>query len=154
MHLDNHYQNAYVTRDLDGALEIFRARYGFDKFRRMEVSYDLTTRAGRGTASVKLALGWIGEVQYEIIEPVSGLIDVYREGLSDESPLHFHHVCMRVPDWAEFRARVDREGFPVAMEGGTPGHLLWLYLDARDTLGHYLEYCWMTPERWTMIRGL
>jgi hypothetical protein len=32
--------------------------------------------------------------------------------------------------------------------------LLWLYLAARDTLGHYLEYCWMTPERWTMIRGL
>ena len=154
MHLDNHYQNAYVTHDLDGALEIFRSRYGFDKFRRMEVSYELTTRAGRGTASVKLALGWIGEVQYELIEPVSGLIDVYQEGLSVESPLRFHHVCMRVPDWAEFRARVDQERFAVAMEGGTPGHLLWLYLDARDTLGHYLEYCWMTPERWTMIRGL
>ena len=154
MHLENHYQNAYVTHDLDGALEIFRSRYGFDKFRRMEVSYELTTRAGRGTASVKLALGWIGNVQYELIEPVSGLIEVYQEGLSDESPLRFHHVCMRVPDWAEFRARVDQERFPVAMEGGTPGHLLWLYLDARDTLGHYLEYCWMTPERWTMIRGL
>lgn len=120
----------------------------------MEVSYELTTRAGRGTASVKLALGWIGDIQYEIIEPVSGLIEVYQEGLSDESPLRFHHACMRVPDWAEFRARVDQERFPIAMEGGTPGHLLWLYLDARDTLGHYLEYCWMTPERWTMIRGL
>jgi hypothetical protein len=154
MHLENHYQNAYVTHDLDGALEIFRSRYGFDKFRRMEVSYELTTPAGRGTASVKLALGWIGNLQYELIEPVSGLIDVYQEGLSDASPLHFHHVCMRVPDWEEFRARVDRERLPVAMEGGTPGHLLWLYLDARDTLGHYLEYCWMTPERWTMIRGL
>jgi Glyoxalase/Bleomycin resistance protein/Dioxygenase superfamily len=154
MHLENHYQNAYVTRDLDGALEIFRTRYGFDKFRRMEVSYELTTPAGRGIASVKLALGWIGNVQYEIIQPVSGLIDVYQEGLSDESPLQFHHVCMRVPDWTEFRARVDQERFPVAMEGGTPGHLLWLYLDARDTVGHYLEYCWMTPERWTMIRGL
>ena len=103
----------------------------------MEVSYELTTRAGRGTASVKLALGWIGDIQYEIIEPVSGLIEVYQEGLSDESPLRFHHVCMRVPDWAEFRARVDQERFPIAMEGGTPGHLLWLYLDARDTLGHY-----------------
>lgn len=154
MQLDNHYQNAYVTRDLDAALAIFRTQYGFEGFRRMEVSYELTTRAGRGTASVKLALGWIGEVQYELIEPVAGLIDVYREGLSEEHPMRFHHVCMRVPDWAEFRARVDREGRPVVMEGGTPGHLLWLYVDARDTLGHYLEYCWMTPERWTMIRNL
>ena len=48
MPLENHYQNAYVTRDLDAALEIFRAQYGFDRFRRMEVSYELTTRAGRG----------------------------------------------------------------------------------------------------------
>ena len=154
MQLENHYQNAYVTRDLDAALEIFRAQYGFDRFRRMEVSYELTTRAGRGTASVKLALGWIGELQYELIEPVSGLIDVYREGLSNAQPMHFHHVCMRVADWTEFRARIDRERRPVVMEGGTPGHLLWLYVDARDTLGHFLEYCWMTPERWTMIRGL
>jgi hypothetical protein len=154
MQLDNHYQNAYVTRDLDGALELFRTRYGFDRFRRMEVSYELATPVGRGTASVKLALGWIGDLQYEIIEPVSGLIDVYQEGLRDEAPLRFHHICMRVPDWAEFRARVARERLPVAMEGGTPGHLLWLYLDARDTVGHYLEYCWMTAERWTMLRGL
>jgi len=153
MHLQNHYQNAYVTRDLDGALAIFRAQYGFDGFQRIEVSYELSTPAGRGTASVKLALGWIGNLQYELIEPVSGLIDVYRQGLDDRHPLHFHHACMRVPDWAEFRARVDRERLPVAMEGGTPGHLLWLYLDARDTLGHYLEYCWMTPERWALIGG-
>ena len=103
---------------------------------------------------MKLALGWIGELQYELIEPVSGLIDVYREGLSNAQPMHFHHVCMRVADWTEFRARIDRERRPVVMEGGTPGHLLWLYVDARDTLGHFLEYCWMTPERCTMIRGL
>ena len=31
MNLQNHYQNAYVTRDLDGALDIFRTRYGFDQ---------------------------------------------------------------------------------------------------------------------------
>ncbi|HMK87412.1 MAG TPA: VOC family protein [Steroidobacteraceae bacterium] len=153
MQLENHYQNAYVTSDLDRALEIFRTQYGFDGFKRIEVSYELTTPAGRGSASVKLALGWIGSLQYELIQPVSGLIDVYREGLDARSPMRFHHVCMRVPDWTEFRARVDREKRSVVMEGGTPGHLLWLYVDARDSLGHYLEYCWMTPERWAMIGG-
>jgi hypothetical protein len=151
--LENHYQNAYVTRDLDAALGIFRAQYGFDGFKRMEVSYELRTARERGTASVKLALGWIGGVQYELIEPVSGLVDVYREGLDDGRPMRFHHVCMRVPDWAAFRAQVDRDNRKVAIEGGTPGHLMWLYIDARDTLGHYLEYCWMTPERWAMIGG-
>lgn len=153
MRLDHQYQNAYVTRDLDAALEIFRSRYDFDGFMRIEVSYPLKTPRREGSASVKLALGWIGNVQYEIIQPVSGLIDVYQEGLDHDAPMRFHHVCMRVSDWAEFRARVDEERRPVVMEGGTPGHLLWLYVDARDTLGHYLEYCWMTPERWTAMGG-
>lgn len=153
MRLENHYQNAYVTRDLDAALGIFRTQYGFEGFKRMEVSYELRTPRARGSASVKLALGWIDNVQYELIEPVAGLVDVYREGLDDRRPMCFHHVCMRVPDWTKFRAQVDEEKRPVVMEGGTPGHLLWLYIDARDTLGHYLEYCWMTPERWAMIGG-
>jgi hypothetical protein len=154
MYLENHFQNAYITRDLDQALQLFRTKYGFDGFKRFDVSYELRTPAARGMATVKLALGWIGGLQYELIQPVSGMTDVYREGLPDRYPLRFHHVCMRVHgDWNEFRAGLDRDKRPVAIEGGTPGHLLWVYVDARDTLGHYLEYTWMTPERWAAIGG-
>jgi len=157
MKLHRHFQNAYVTRDLDAAIELFRIQYGFDSFRRHEVSYECSTPEGSGTATVKLALGWIGDVQYELIQPVSGLVDVYTNAstsdAADQSVLRFHHVCMRVPDWDEFRAQLDREQQPVVAEGGTPGHLLWLYVDARRTLGHYLEYCWMTSERWQALGG-
>ena len=154
MFLENHYQNAYITRDLDQALEFFRKRYDFNGFKHFEVSYDLKTPTGQGKATVKMALGWVGELQYELIQPISGLTDIYREGLPDRYPLRFHHVAMRIYDWDAFRARVDREKRPVAIEGGTPGHLQFLYIDARDTLGHYLEYCWMTPERWAQLRAL
>jgi hypothetical protein len=41
---------------------------------------------------------------------------------------------------------------PVAIEGGSEA-LRYLYLDARDLLGHYLEYVWMTPERWAQVGG-
>jgi hypothetical protein len=153
MNLENHYQNAYITRDLDQALAMFRKEYGFDAFKSFEVTYDLSTPAGRGKATVKLALGWIGNLQYELIQPISGMIDVYNEGLPDRHPLKFHHVCMRVHDWDKLRADLRQENRRIVMEGGTPEHLLWLYVDARDTLGHYLEYCWMTPERWAVIGG-
>lgn len=153
MFLENHYQNAYITRDLDQTLATFRTQYGFADFKHFEVSYELKTPTARGTACVKMALGWIGNLQYELIQPVSGLIDVYNEGLPDQYPLRFHHICMRVPDWDKFRADLEREKRSVVMEGGTPGHLLWLYVDARDTVGHYLEYCWMTPERWAAMGG-
>lgn len=148
--LENHYQNAYVTQDLEQALAIFRDRYGYTDFRHFDVQFELNTAAGRGTAAVKLALGWVGNLQYEIIQPVSGLVDVYREGVSDQHLLHFHHACMRVSDWDRFRAELDQ---PVVISGGTPGHLQFVYVDARDTLGHYLEYCWMTPQRWEAMGG-
>ena len=143
MQLDNHFQNAYVTRDLDRALEMFRVQHGFDAFKRYEVSYECRTPAGTGTATAKLALGWIGNIQYELIQPVSGVIDVYADATTslaaERSLLYFHHICMRVDDWDQFRVQLDRDQLPVVVEGGTPGHLLWVYVDARKTLGHYLE---------------
>lgn len=154
LRLESHYQNAYITRDIDAAIGVFRARHGFDAFQRYEISYELRTSAGAGTASIKLALGWIGNVQYELIQPVSGLVDVYTSGLPEQSILKFHHVAMRVKDdWQGFRAEVDRQKLPVIMEGGTPGQSQWLYIDGRDTVGHYLEYCYMPPERWTQLGG-
>jgi hypothetical protein len=154
LRLEGHYQNAYITRDIDAAIEVFRARHGFDGFQRYELSYELKTRTGPGTASIKLALGWMGNVQYELIQPVSGLVDVYSSDLPERSILKFHHVAMRVKDdWQGFRAEVDRQQLPVIMEGGTPGQSQWLYIDGRDTVGHYLEYCYMPPERWTQLGG-
>lgn len=153
MFLENHYQNAYITRDLDQALEFFRTEHGYDGFKGFEVSYELKTPRGNGTATVKMALGWIGNLQYELIQPISGMTHVYTEGPPDKHPLRFHHICMRVHDWDAFRAKLEREKRPIVMEGGTPGHLLWLYVDARDTVGHYLEYCWLTPQRWAAIGG-
>ncbi len=106
LRLENHYQNAYITRDIDAAIDVFRARHGFDAFQRYEISYELRTRAGAGTASIKLALGWIGNVQYELIQPVSGLVDVYTSGLPEQSILKFHHVAMRVKDdWRALEPR-------------------------------------------------
>jgi Glyoxalase/Bleomycin resistance protein/Dioxygenase superfamily len=154
MLLENHYQNAYITKDLDAAMELFRTQYDFNGFKHFQVSYELRTPMGSGTATVRLALGWVGELQYELIQPISGFTDIYREGLPEQYPLKFHHAAMRIHDWDAFRARIDREKLPVAIEGGTPGQLHFLYIDARETVGHYLEYCWMTPERWAQIRAL
>lgn len=156
MFLENHYQNAYITRDLEKALAFFKSEHGFDRFVSMEVKQQLKTRSGNGEAVVKMALGWIGEVQYELIQPVAGLTDVYLDGLPEKYPLQFHHICMRVvDDWAGFRARLEREERPIAMAGsGMGGGLEFVYVDARATPGHYLEYCWMTPERWTQMRQL
>jgi hypothetical protein len=147
-----HYQNAYVTRDIDKAVESFRAQGGVQDARVFEATVEVQTPAGRGIAVSKLSFIWINNLQYELIQPVSGLVDVYRDALPADDSLKLHHICMRVDNWQEFRARVEHQRFPVVLEGGSE-HLRFLYLDARDFLGHYLEYTWMTPERWTQLGG-
>jgi Glyoxalase/Bleomycin resistance protein/Dioxygenase superfamily len=154
MFLQNHYQNAYVTRDIKKAIALFRTQYNFEDFTEFEIANEISTPAGRGICALKMALGWIGNLQYELIEPVSGMVDIFKADLPDEYPMRLHHICMRVNDWDAFRAEVDRRKWPVVIEGsGRGGQLQYIYVDARESLGHYLEYCWMTSERWAQLGG-
>ena len=147
-----HFQNAYVTRNVDKWVEEFRVRAGVTDPIVFEAPVELTTPAGTGMAVSRLAFIWVDNLQYELIQPISGLVDIYADALPEDDSLKFHHICMRVPEWEPFRAEVDRQPYPVVLEGG--GELLrFLYLDARPFLGHYLEYVWMTPERWTQVGG-
>jgi hypothetical protein len=146
-----HYQNAYVTRNVDRWVETFRQRGKVDRVLAYEGSTPVNTPEGPKIQTAKLAFIWIGDLQYELIEPKPGL-PIYSDALPKDDGLQFHHICMRVPEWDSFRARVDQQPFPVVLEGGNE-QLRFLYLDARSFLGHYLEYTWMTPERWTQVGG-
>jgi len=147
-----HYQNAYVTRDIDRAVAGFKTRSAVRDIRVFEAPTEVQTPGGRGMLVSRLAFIWIDNLQYELIQPVSGLVDIYRDALPADDSLKFHHICMRIDNWQEFRPRVDRQSFPVVLEGGGE-QLRFLYLDARAFLGHYLEYVWMTAERWTQVGG-
>ena len=147
-----HFQNAYVTRDIDKWIKTFSERAKVDKVMTYEGTTEVTTVKGKGTQTNKLAFIWVGDLQYELIQPVSGDVELYKEALPEGDGLQFHHVCMRVPEWDEFRARVNEQPYPVVLEGGNE-FLRFLYLDARAFLGHYLEYVWTTDERWVQMGG-
>lgn len=148
-----HYQNAYITRDIEKALDTFRTRLGQENVSSFEVTVDAwTPQKGLAPATNKLAFIWINNLQIELIQPVSGNVDLYADDLPEGDGMKFHHFCVRVDDWDSFRANVDKMGYPVVLEGGGD-QLKYVYLDARDTLGHYIEYVWMTPERWTQLGG-
>lgn len=147
-----HYQNAYVTRNIQKAIGDFKRRADVRKLIEYEASTEVMTPTGPARLTNKLAFIWVDDLQYELIEPVSGAVDMYRDALpADDSPV-FHHICMRVNDWDDFRARVDRQPLPIVIERGGDA-LKFLYLDARKFLGHYLEYVWMTDELWLQLGG-
>jgi hypothetical protein len=153
MNLEGHYQNGYVTRNLDKAMEVFKRQYGVENFFVHEGPTPIKTPAGETFMDMRIAMGWVGHLQYELIQPVSGYVDCYREALPDDDSVRFHHICMRVPNWEAFRNEVDQKGLKVVHEGGMPGKLQFIYLDTRATLGHYLEYTWSTPEMWAATGG-
>jgi hypothetical protein len=148
----HHFQNAYVTRDVDKWVATFGERAKVDTVLTFEGSTPVTTVNGAGVQTNKLAFLWVGDLQYELIQPVSGDVAIYSDALPDGDGLQFHHVCMRVDDWDDFRARVDQQPYPVVLEGGNE-QLRFLYLDARPFLGHYLEYVWMSDARWAQMGG-
>jgi len=148
-----HYQNAYVTRDIEKWIKKFGEHAKVDRQSRWEGTNPVRTVNGAVTQTNKLAFLWVGDMQYELIQPVAGDVAMYADELPEDDGLKFHHICMRVPDWDDFRARVDKQPYPVVLEGGNE-FLRFLYLDARPFLGHYLEYTWMTDERWTQMGGI
>jgi len=152
MLLKGHYQNAYVTHDLDRAMKLIDDRYGAIDWIVFEPDMVLKTDAGERESSVRAAVGWAGGLNIELIQPTRGWNDTYLPFLpadrNDPTP-RFHHIAVRREDEAGMRAEIAGLGLPLAFEGSVPG-LLFIYLDARESLGHYLEYVWASPEAWEM----
>lgn len=151
MHLRGHYQNAYVTHDLEAAMKLIDDRFGKLDWIMFEPDMILKTPHGDKAMANRVGLAWAGGLNLEIIQPVSGYIEDYAPFLpadrSDPTP-RFHHTAVRRENEAEMRAEIEKLGLPLAFEGEVPG-LLFIYLDARASLGHYFEYVCATPEMWT-----
>lgn len=157
--LRGHMQNAYVTHDLDKAMEMVGNRFDIEKFDRFDPEMTVNTPSGQHPMAVRVASAWVGGLNIEIIEPVSGHVDHYMTMLpadrSDAMP-RFHHISLRRDDEAEMREEIARLGLPLAFEGpltikSAIPSLVFIYLDARDVLGHYVEFTWKSPEAWEYV---
>lgn len=150
-----HFQNAYIVDDLEEGMAVLRAR-GFDgKFTVFETDQELSSLSGPVRGANRICLTWRGDLQIELIQPLIDPHGMYSHAQSNGGPLRFHHICMRVDDWAAFRARVERQDLPVTveMDFGENG-IKALYLDGRKDYGHYLEYTWIPDEIWKSADSL
>jgi hypothetical protein len=77
-----HFQNAYLTRNMRSAIELFKARADIRKLLQFEATTEVMTPSGPGTFTNRLAFIWIGDFQCELIEPVSGSMTLQSETAS------------------------------------------------------------------------
>lgn len=146
------HQIAYVTNDFDLALDIFRTRFGVTRFLELrDIRFPLSNDGKEARCHIALARS--GGLEIELITPIGGA-DLYSEPVAGPGfRMAFHHVAQRLPDLEGLeavRAQLAGEGhrFPVDSESNG---MTYFYADMRDTLGHYIEYVYATPEYWAQV---
>jgi hypothetical protein len=149
------YQNGYICDDIDVAIAEFRKR-GLQKDPYIiDVDQTVETPDGPKRQQSRISMFWLNDVQYELIQVIVDETGVYANAQDNGGPMRLHHICLRVDNWADFRARVDEQELPVVFERDLgPDKLNFLYLDGRKAFGHYLEYTCMPDAMWEQIRNL
>ncbi|KHK89804.1 hypothetical protein LK12_17925 [Novosphingobium malaysiense] len=143
-------QVAYVTNDVDAAVDSLRKAYAVEKWFRVD-DFSFAMASGKDV-HIQVAIANLGGTQFEIIKPVGGDDAMYRDALDDKPgfQLVFHHLCKVFDEEAQLREHRDYLkglGVPMPMDNcdsPSNGIAFALYCDFRDTLGHYLEYAWFT----------
>ena len=151
-HLGNFCQLGYVTRDLDEAMDRFKADGRIREFAVYDANLDVLVGAREDQARIRVALANLGRTQVELIEPVDGAIGIYRDRAPDAHTF-LHHVAAQVSGaeqmFDEELHRLERDGYPLAVQG--EGGRAWgtltrfAYLDLRPWVGHFFELIWRSP---------
>lgn len=155
-------QHAYVTNDIDEACNVMGRRFGVNQFWRPEPQ---TIPLDDGhKALLHNAHAWVGRIWLELIQPKGGDDALWSDWLPKNKgfAMKFHHMAGLVNSEEEMRTKMaegEANGLKVALSITMPGAVV-RYLDAREDLGHYLEYFYFAnpdavnrPEMPQNIRG-
>ena len=94
---------------------------------------------------IDVALVNAGATNFELIQPVSGSVDLYRSAIRPGAPATFHHVGYRIPDFDEATEIIAATGKTWAQYGEMKGGLRFGYVDMTAELGHYVELMDLEP---------
>ena len=153
MTLQGFFQNAYVTHDIDRALALCAPAMGLGDVAAHDFDLVLNTPEGARPVSLRVATGWVGALQIELIQPVSGHVAPYAGGLPADRHDFFprwHHLAVRRDDTELLAREVAALGLPLIFETGGNG-IASTFVDATSLFGHPVEFVCATPEGWAML---
>lgn len=128
--------SAWVTNDMDRALQIFAERYGISEFRFIEGPMP---KGG----DIRVAFAWAGGQVLELICASGPGTEFYNALLPEgEFAIRFHHLGFVVrdeADWKALEADLKAGDWPIVHETLSGTFIDAYYVEAPE-LGHYLEY--------------
>jgi hypothetical protein len=134
------FQLGYVTSSMEQA-QLAMKRFGVDEF--LVIGPRTLSLVDGRVITFDMGLAWVGATMIELIEPISGDVELYRSVLPDEGfAIRLHHLAspLRGEGAREAKkAELAAQGVALLSEINTPlgGGI---YADTRDALGHYMEY--------------
>jgi hypothetical protein len=134
-------QVAHVVRDLDLAMERYWSLLGIGPWKVLPTFApphlrESTYRGKPSDHTYLVAVAWINDVQYELIQPVSGW-SIYDEHLEKRGE-GLHHVKFYHPDCVAALEHFRKKGIEV-IQSGKVGNDEFYYLDTESTVGVTIE---------------
>ncbi len=125
------FQTAYVTNDLDRAMETFRRSYNIAHWTMMDAGV------------MQIGLAWSNGQQIELIQTGSDPIPLYDDWIDKAGDFvirhhHFGYFIHSDEEWALLRKQIAADGRPMLLDIEIET-LRAIYVSAPE-LGHFLEY--------------
>jgi catechol 2,3-dioxygenase-like lactoylglutathione lyase family enzyme len=142
-------QICWVTDDIDATERLLGEQFGVGAWTRIpdvEFGAETTTLRGEPVRFVAhISLGYAGELQLELIQPVEGPT-IHSEFLAERGP-GLHHVCFAVDDVDVACAAAETAGVPVLMRGSMmDGEIEFAYVDGSAAGAPYVELACVGPR--------
>ncbi len=134
------YQVGYVVRDLAAAEAWFQKILGVPKWTRMEnmaFGGDCSYRGRPADYAAHLSIGYLGESQVELIEPLRGE-SLYTEFLDSKGP-GLHHLAFDVPDFDATVSALAETGLELLAAGTTGPGSRFAYFDCESAQASVIE---------------
>lgn len=130
-------QLGYYVDDLERSAQLFRSVLGCGPFVDLGIAEPemLRFRGSDSAMRSRCALGYLGDMQIELIEVQTEEPDVYKE----LGHYGLHHICIWVDDVDQVVEDFAEAGIGVAMEMISGQGLKVVYFDAREALGSFIE---------------
>ena len=142
-------QIAWVIDDIDATERLLSEQFGAGAWTRIpDVAFEAASTTYRGKPADLIAhvsLAYAGDLQLELIQPVSGA-SVHTEFLAANGP-GLHHVCFATDDVDAACARAEEAGHSVAMRGSMmDGEIEFAYVDGSAAGAPYVELARIGPQ--------
>jgi Glyoxalase/Bleomycin resistance protein/Dioxygenase superfamily len=142
------FQLGFVASNMDEMMSILKRDYAVpDFFIFADIQFrDVVCRGQRVECKANVAIGYSGQMQIEVVEPLGGA-DIYAEFM-ESNLAGLHHIGVKVPDLDQQLMVLEERGTTIIEAGdiGDERALRFAFADTRKSLGVVTEYVWVSDS--------